>query len=360
MDNYIPFLKLKSNEILAIKELEEELKDEITPFFDFPRRDVLTEDTFKKTTEKMVRSVRKHLYNISYFYLDNFDIDSNLKIDGIYNYAYLLESYSDFPVIPVVSIDRSDDHINAVCDAKNSGLIDSEVFALRLAPEDFENFDVVTDDINEMIGDVFETFDNMDLIFDCRVCLNQNLDTLALNIINFAQKFSESYSIRKLIVTGSSIPPSIADVTGTESEVELHRAELRVFYLVNMELGKLFNMILGDYGIVSPNYSELGIMPEAMQNVTAPKILYAFNNYQYFIRGGALKTHPRGFAQYYDLAEILVAKDFYRGENYSFGDRFLKEKSYGTGSNVTPSIIIKPTVNAHITFMLKGYANDSA
>ena len=58
MNNYIPFLKLKSNEILAIKELEAELQEEITPFFDFPqKKENFTEDTFKNTTGTMVPSV---------------------------------------------------------------------------------------------------------------------------------------------------------------------------------------------------------------------------------------------------------------------------------------------------------------
>jgi len=92
-----------------------------------------------------------------------------------------------------------------------------------------------------------------------------------------------------------------------------------------------------------------------MPNVTAAKILYAFDKSQYVIRGGALKTHPRGYAQYFDLAEILVAKKFYRGEDYSLGDHYLKEKSCGIGRNGSPNSIIKPTVNAHITFMLKDY-----
>ena len=356
MNNYIPFLKLKSAEILAIKELAAELQEEITPFFDFPqKKEKFTEDTFKNTTGTMVRSLRRHLGNISNFYLDNFDIDSDLEIDGINNYGYLLESFSGCPVIPVVSIDRCQNHIDAVCDAKNSGVIGSEVCALRLDPDDFENFDVISDDIDSMIGKVFEVFDNTDLIFDCRVCLDQKLDKLALNIINFAKKFSASYSIRKLVVTGSSIPASISEITGVENEVEFLRAELGIFNSVSREISGLYNIVLGDYGIVSPNYSDLDIIPEAMLNVTAPKILYAFDNYQYVIRGGAIRTHPRGFAQYFDLAEILVAKNFFRGGYYSFGDLFLEEKSNGTGSNVTPSSIIKPSVNAHITYMFKDY-----
>jgi hypothetical protein len=356
MNNYIPFLKLKSAEILAIKELAAELQAEITPFFDFPqKKERFTEDNFKKTTKTMGNSLRRHLGNMSNFYLDNFDIDSDMEIDGMNNYRYLLESFSDCPVIPVVGIDRCQDHIDAVFDTKKSGVIASEVCAIRIVPEDFENFVVIADDIDDMVGEVLETFRDTDLIFDCRVCLHQNSKKLALNIINFTKKFSASYPIRKLIVTGSSIPASINEITGVENEVTFPRIELSIFNKVSSEISGLYNIVLGDYGIVSPNYSHLDIMPEAMLNVTAPKILYAFDNYQYVIRGGAIRTHPRSFAQYFDLAKILVAKNFFRGRYYSFGDRFLEEKSKGSGRNIMPASIIKPTVNAHITFMLKDY-----
>jgi len=360
MNKYIPFLKLKSNEILAIKEIEKKIRREVVPFFDFPRKDEYTEDSFKKTTERLARSVKKHLGAIACFYLDNFDIDSHLEIEGVNNYAYLLKAFKDLNFIPVVSIDRCEKHVSAVCDAKSSGALESEIFALRLVPEDFESFNVIVEEIEDNLGEVFDIFDDVDLILDCRVCLDQNIDHLTEKIISFAKSFSKSYPIRKLIVTGSSIPASIREVAGVESEIKLPRAELEIFNRVSTAISAMFSVVLGDYGVVSPNYSDLNIIPEAMLNVTAPKIIYAFENNHYIIRGGAIKTHKRGFYQYFDLAEILVAKDFYRGKEYSFGDRFLEEKSCGIGSCVTPSTILKPALNAHITFMLKDYVCEVA
>ena len=355
MNNYIPFLKLKTSEILAIKELSSELKEVVTPFFDFPRKDNFDEDNFKNTTEKMVRSVTRHLSSIPGFYLDNFDIDSTFEIDGMNNYEYLLLSFNNCRVIPVVSIDRYDGHIGSVYNLKNEGEIESNVLAIRLVPEYFESYMAISDDIDDMLGEVIELFDYIDLIFDCRVCLNQDWRRISSDIINFAQSISEIYPIRKFVVTGSSIPPSISDITGVESQRIYTRAELRIWNEVNSALGDSLPLTIGDYGIVSPNYSDIDIIPEAMLNVTAPKIFYSFENNHFIIRGGALRTHPRGFAQYFDLAEILVSEEFYRGRDYSFGDDFLYEKSNSVGSNVTPSSIIKPTINAHVSFMLKDY-----
>lgn len=60
MDDYIPFLKLKSSEILAVKELDFDLRRKITPFFDFPKKDNLTAADFQKKTRKMVNSIKRH------------------------------------------------------------------------------------------------------------------------------------------------------------------------------------------------------------------------------------------------------------------------------------------------------------
>ena len=92
-----------------------------------------------------------------------------------------------------------------------------------------------------------------------------------------------------------------------------------------------------------------------MLNVLAPKILYTFDRHHYIIRGGAIRTHVRGFLQYNDLAAEIITKPFYRGAEYSFGDNYIAEKSHSVGSNVMPSTIIKPTVNSHITYMLNGF-----
>ncbi|MCY1560405.1 hypothetical protein D9M68_975360 [compost metagenome] len=69
------------------------------------------------------------------------------------------------------------------------------------------------------------------------------------------------------------------------------------------------------------------------------------------MRGGSLKSHPRGFKQYNDIARDIVAKSFFR-RGFSAGDLFLVDKAAGIGSTVMPGSILKPTINLHIAFML--------
>jgi len=354
MNKYIPFLKLKPNEIMALKELETTSKQQLTPFFDFPYKKKRTEDEFKKTANDMILKINRYLKDVPYFYLDNFDVDSNLTIDGGNNYIYLLNACDGLFVVPVISIDRSSEHMQSVCNAKDNRHLISDRVALRFVEEDFNNFNVVADEIEELLADTFSKFTCIDLIIDCRICSDQNIDSLVSKITAFIKDFNSTYPISKAIVTGSSISASIGDILKTNNEVELPRVELYIFDKVSTQIGDDFNLVLGDYGIVSPDYSDLSIDPRLILSVTTSKFFYTFDRSHYVIRGGSLKKHKRGYGQYNDAAEIIVAKPFFRGSDYSFGDNFIEEKSRSIGSNVTPSTILKPTINSHVAYMLNG------
>lgn len=355
MNKYIPFLKLKAGEFGAIKTLDNTLKINVSPFFDFPYDKKMKENEYIATVGKLIRKFELNLVDIPYCYVDNFDVNSSLMINGETNYKYLLTNLSFFKIIPVVAIDRSWEHNQAVLNLRKSKIIKSKIVAFRLVREDFKNYNVISTEIKDELTPVFNEFDKIDLVLDCRVCLNINTDNLAKEIVSFANSFCSEYRVRKIIVTGSSIPSSIAEIVKSNSELTLLRKELIVHKSVYNKLHDRYNIFLGDYCTVSPDYSEIDIEPEMMPNVTAPKIIYSHGEKHYIQRGGALKTHHRGYLQYNDLSKILVSKSFFRGKNYSFGGDFFYQKSLGIGSKVQPGSVIKPSVNAHISYMMKDY-----
>lgn len=351
MTKYVPFLKSKSNEIIALGDLSSDVIELICPFFDFPKnKNGYNNETFKINVRKVLNSFKKHIKDIDELYFDNYDIDDSLHIDGMHNYHYLLGCLNDFPVTPVVSIDRSPNHINSVITQKDAGIVSSTVIAIRLTPEDFESFHAIEDDIEDVLGNVFDKFNSIDLVFDCRVCNNLDSRTLSRHIVDFANGFSDKYTTRRIVITGSSIPASIKDLIKVDEEGIFERNELKVYQGAKPHLDEHI-LVFGDYATVSPNYSEVDIIPEAMQNITTAKFIYSFAQSIYVIRGGSIKQN--GFGQYYELAKQLCSKPFYRGEKYSKGDQYLHQKSLGIGNYCTPSAVVKPTINSHITYMVK-------
>jgi len=191
MNKYIPFLKFKQNEIMALRELSSEIKEEIVPFFDFPRKNNMTELDFIGAVSKMEKRLARHLDGIDTFYLDDYDIEEDLFIDGADSYKYLIESFPN--MIPVLGIDRSSEHNDTVFSAKENGL-ESPNVALRLTFEDFESFELVESDIEDFLGDTIRIFDAVDLIFDCRYTGGMNENIVSIAITDFANLFSRKFT----------------------------------------------------------------------------------------------------------------------------------------------------------------------
>lgn len=354
MTNYVPFLKLKVNEIGALKTLSTDIKEKIVPFFDLVKRSDTSEVAFEDMVKRSATSVAKNLKGIHTFYLDNFDIDDQIIINKKNNYAFVIESFSDTEFIPVVGLDRTAGRNKLVFDYKKDGAIKSSTIAIRLVAEDFKSFDLVRDEIGYLLEQGDGLFAEWHLILDNRVCMNIDVNKRTSELVQFIKACAKVFDFYSIIVVGSSIPSSIKEILPVESEIAHVRTELRIYTEAAKELGG-FNLCLGDYTIVSPLYSDLDIPPEAMLNVIAPKVIYSHGSVHYIGRGGALRTHARGSMQYNDIAKKIISQPFYRGVAYSFGDEFLDEKANFVGNSVTPSSILKPTINTHITYMFKNF-----
>ncbi|WP_439146514.1 beta family protein [Vibrio sp.] len=350
--SYIPFLKFKVNEVAAIKELSLAHKKVLTPFFDLPRRDEMDEACLTKIINALHRKYEINLTVLPAFYIDNFDIDDSIEIDGDDNYGYLLNIFNDTPIIPVVGIDRTERRNNVVFEWSKDIDTDTDTVALRITSDDLDYL-LAEDEIGELLDNCNDNFSYVHLIIDNRMCNGVDIEERANEVIEFISDITNDYKFDKIIVTGSSIPASIRDLlepgkteTFSRSEIELYRQVKKSHEFTR----------LGDYTTVSPNYSDIKVQGEIMRKITAPKIIYSFDDSMHVMRGYALETHPRGNKQYNDLSGLLIAKKFYRTQNYSFGDKYIYEKAYSIGKDATPSTIPKALVNLHIMYMLNDFA----
>jgi len=354
MRSYTPFLKLKVNEVAAFFALESSVRDKICPFFDLPRHKDATEADFCEMVRKSSKKMRKFFGEERFFYLDCFDIPDSITVAGADKFNFIAAEFAGMKFIPAVGLDRATSHNTAVFDAKKNGLINSEFLVIRLQEDDFASFQVVLHDLAALwSAGANAGFSRLIIVLDCRMCLAADATLLANKIGAFLGAAITNLPIAYAIVTGSSVPARIGDVCPTETDYDLSRTELRVYPPLVSAFGPEI-LGFGDYTIVSPLYSEPDIPPEAMRNVLAPKIVYSFENFHAIGRGGALKTHPRADAQYNDIAAELTTRTYFRGKGYSFGEDYLLGAA-GKSSGVTASSILKPTICAHMTYMVLGH-----
>lgn len=350
MINYIPFLKAKRGELNAMSELTPEVKQAICPFFDFPlRKEPHDSTTYSNTTQSIAAGLTKHWGTDAEFYFDDFDIAQKLKVENQEPYAYVLGALKGLCVIPVVGIGRGP-HNDSVVQLKRSGQIVSPSVAFRAVQDDFEDFELNKDEIADGLDGIFAEFDAIDLILDCRVCSGSDVSLTARQIAAFSRKFRASYKVRRVIVTGSSIPPSLGDVVKPNSVGTVARSEVAIISAVR-ELSNL-DIVAGDYATVSPFYSDADFDPRLFQKVTAPRLIYSFNHSHYIARGVSLESG--GPAQYVGLTQELCGQQFFRGRGYSTGDGYFDDKRMRVGKNATNGTVVTPSVVAHVTYMVLG------
>src|SRR6266571_3710379 len=124
--NYTPFFKFKVNEVAGLSILNSKLKRELTPFFDFARKDGMSRLDFEKTVAACAKKADKYLKDFPYIFIDSFDIPDSIAPAKAPNCRVIIEEFSDFEYAPVLGLDRALNHNQAIFDAKAKGEIISD------------------------------------------------------------------------------------------------------------------------------------------------------------------------------------------------------------------------------------------
>lgn len=350
MIRYVPFLKAKRGEFTAMSELAPNVKQAICPFFDFPRKkEDYDSETYANTSQSIATSLKKHWGSDAEFYFDDLDVNQSLTLKGEHQYAYVLKALQGLQVVPVVALDRIK-HNDAVAQLRRDGEIASATVAFRAEQGDFEDFAASEDQIDYDLAPVFKAFETIDLILDCRLCTGKNVSETSQQIAAFAQKFCAAYdNVRRVIVTGSSIPRSLGEIVKSTITKVVARSELAI--LAKARGLTVIDLVSGDYATVSPFYSDADFEPELFPKVTSPRLIYSFDDSHYIARGSSLASG--GYGQYFGLTKQLCGQAFFR-PGYSRGEDYFSEKSRRRGKNATNATVVKPSIVAHITYMVLG------
>lgn len=354
MTTYTPFLKFKQNEMSACYEYLRGRNTPIVPFFDIPKPKESNETEIVDRLRIGMKQLAKTLTNTS-FYIDNFDVDDSILLAGSEQYRYILNSLSQFNAIPVMALNRCADHNVAAHDFLKKR---PTVVAVRLTTEDIESYKLTKPDLTLLWAMIADTeVVEIHVIFDFRVIAGE-ISNLAKAAAKFLIALAQDFPFHKAIITGSTIPAVITNLAKPNSGIEFERNEWHLWQAIALLLPKELMHIVnyGDYGIVSPDYTDNEFEFWLVQSVAAPKVFYTFSTKSFVIRGGAFKSHPKGYKQYFDIADTITGKAFFRGKNYSTGEKYIYERScFSTpkaAKGGSPSTWLKASLTSHLTFIV--------
>jgi len=286
------------------------------------------------------------------FYIDNFDLDDDIELDGISQYSAILASFIDFKAIPVLALDR---HATHNISAFNYLEVIGGCVAIRLQPEDIESYSITKGKLTSIWNKLTEIgTDGVHLIIDLRYIDEATVNASALKIVNFLKKFTIDFSVEEIITTGSTIPAIIGNLIPTDTSVNVARREFAMWKQVTTA-SNLNTVLFGDYGVVSPDYADIDLDPRLFRRISTPKAFYPYGQMLFAVRGISFQAHPAGNGQYFLIADSIEQQIFFRGKPYSYGDQYIFERSSKSSKKPekagSAGSWVKATLTRYITFV---------
>ncbi|KGK23472.1 beta family protein [Pseudomonas plecoglossicida] len=352
MIKYIPFLKFKQNEIQGVAQLDSAIRNQIAPLYDVPRsQNIMTEAEILKRIRLASADLKKSKDSDSeyWFFVDNFDIDESITLSGVPQYRYIINSLKDYQIVPILALDRNPDHNLAALDfiKTKPGAI-----GVRLQEEDIESYGITKPRLELLWNEIRAAQPaSVILLIDLRI-VNDTAGSQK-KVERFLSRFKADFQVDGTSIAGSVIPGNIANLIGTDAKKHVVREEFVLWRSLTTS-PDYKHILYGDYGVVSPEYSDLDLDPELMNGVSTPKVFYTHADKFYVSRGRRFKTH--GYSQYFDISDDIVGQAFYRGAAYSLGDKYIHDRSHLSARRPpkggSPSTWIKSLTTAHITFIV--------
>jgi len=349
---YTPFLKLKQNELQAIGELSPDVVHSLRPLYDVPRTSKnLTDKNIIERIQKGAKELKKlnNKYPGIPFYLDNYDLDDTILLNGHSQYGHIIRSFHEFNPIPIAALNRVPEHNEfAIQYAKEH----SKIIAVRLQKQDIESFKLSEKELREIWKHLDPGAIDIHVLLDFRHLTD--VEGAELISKKFLSSFKGKFHASLMCMTGSPIPANITELVATGASTSIDRPEFKLWSALKKEEG--FNeLIYGDYGVISPEYSDAELDPRILRQVSTPKVFYSYGGSFFVSRGYSLDKHPNGNGQFFTIADEIVEKSFYRKSAYSFGDKYVFDRSYLSPQKPlkagSQGSWIKAMTAAHITFI---------
>ncbi len=344
---YVPIVKSKQSEMLALQHLVPSIKHRILPLVDLaaPSKKEDKADAIKYI-ERNIRGLNRYLKGFPSVMLDSSEMDTGIRITKghhpLHEAASLLQG-DGIEVIPVVGLSRDVGHFDAA--KKIAGKGGEKVVSVRLDDYDLDTPSESATKLIELIRGTLSGY-QIYLLYDFRYVFGKDGATLASRAAAVTAKLDD-IQVVATIVAGCGIPERIVQAVPSRSADYISRVEIEIWSQYQKTVTSGQDIIPGDYTTVTPDHAELDL--RIIHKTMGPKIIYALKDQWFVIRGGAFESHSLGRAQYFELAKSVTQLPEYPGEEFCYGDRYIGERSRKQGTCGSPGSWITACVNRHIT-----------
>ena len=354
--HYIPILKWKRAEEVALKALGEDQKKYITPLIQF----VMPKNKAGETIENVVTEFEKKLPQLPKKLIESWGINSvfidvsllytpSLKAKSIKN--ILLGDYNLGGIfIPVIYLDDDQEIKDAACSAAKKA---KSGICLRLICPNFSDLTKLNQDIDNLFSSYRLMEKDVDLLVDIKE--TEDDSSKYIKYLDLSQNISNLTKWRTFIFASGSFPKNLSKCRIDEENL-IPRIEWKSWKeQINCKKIKR-KPSFADYTIQHPIYEEVTQFYHPTSSIK-----YTLEDDWLIMKGQRQK-----YEDYLANANLLVKEKRYYGENFSFGDEYIAEKAKhfavyikkpsikGTGSTET---WLRAGINHHLVLAAHQVAN---
>jgi len=346
---YVPILKWKRGELRALEDVENSVRQHVTPLFEMqPLND---KTTLESVFAELVPGISRAWKTNKPVFVDFSELEGSLSSSPNAT-QHLTQAYNDsmaesIGIIPVIT---SQTPQTLLSDYLASGLVSRYGIAVRFSYSDFKNA-TVNNLLASLVNHHAILSGRIDVLIDLKYVdpsMNSlSLDALRVSVKNMINSISSIASYRTLTLCATSYPSDLRTYIKTgNSEVLIPREDWNVFIDILSKPGEYHRLpAFGDYNISNPEFLDF----KPWYDISG-KIRYTTKSHIYVIKGKSTKSN--GFGQMRDLCRVLVNKPFYVMD-HCWGSRYIHECSInpspkGNGNSET---WVKVGVNHHLTLV---------
>lgn len=351
---YVPILKWRQGEYLAVGRTRETIKDWMYPLFEIPV------EQWDFENETPAKSLDDHLKNVGKRLSTNwkkrrclFDSPHLAGDDTMANGDHHLARVFDLArasgcqAIPVTGIGRHLAYQQAVARIIAQ---DDRGCGLRLVPDDLEGSPLAKiDGLLHLLGAAPE---QVDIVLDSTADVADSPTLQASVWQAWIAGLPYISRWRSLTVAGGSFPASLSPSAGYRPHGDVHRREWRGY--TRLTAGALQRQPwFGDYGCASP---QTEMMDPRLFDPNA-KIKYTIDDQWRIIVGTQVKRNGRD--QYRDLCRHLISDRpvVFMGRTYGAGDEYIEDCANNVASTGGSSTWPTVATNHHLTKVVRDLAN---
>jgi len=350
---YMPILKWRQGEYLALDQLENRVKDKVLPLIEIPP----IEWDFENKTH--AKSIDEHLEPFSRRLekkwksrtacIDLNYIDSTIHMkNGIHPMIYVFDNARKVNkyVIPVTGLVRNDSYQKAT---KMILGIDKNGVCIRL-----EFSDLVRPGLQMNFVSLLNFFEikliDVDLVLDLKAPNFEPMDGFVDAVQNALKELPQIEQVRSFTIASTNFPDSMGNLSQGVNFVDRLEWEFYLEYCSRLKANER-SPEFGDYCVAHPKLLRLDmrtISPSA-------SLRYTLDDEWWLYKGKSVKRN--GFGQYKSICQNLVGSSYYLGEQFSVGDKYIKECSVGTMSTGNLTVWRRVATNHHITKVVNDCAS---